>query len=621
MSLTKQQLEDLNNSSFPNNNAGAITADLLRNYNSSSIAAFVDENTYLVESASFSARINSGGGNVNTSSLVTTASFNAFTSSYYTDSASFNSRINAITSSGNINTSSLATTGSNTFTGNQTINNANINSTYSGQLSFVSGSPFTISNTNGYGLQLNLSSSTGRTLQIQNTGGPITISGSSTSIQGVNWNTYSASVDSRINAITGSGGSLVGVITTGSFTTASQTVKGDFEFNAYASGGISADFVSQNGGGNIVYVSYGDAFNANQASTDFIYWLDTNFANVKVSGPGITNGTITQYFYTDNIEVYVQSGTITNGGTYTFTGPGLQTIAVTGSLGVNKNIRTTNTLIGADSIGIFDNSFTYANQWIGIGGGGGQYGGIGVKVKSEAHPGDIYADLSITDSSISENGIGFSYNTYAPVFGGQYLSTIYGGGNGNNIPDNNGNVIMAAISGSTYWYKNLELTGSLSINSNYDLYAHGHKQFNYGAFQTNISQSGSANVSQSVTFEVTDSVAGVSMVSGSRITFANAGVYSTTFSAQCDNTDNAAQTIYIWLKKNGTNVAESATKLVIPKNQAQVMTVNFINEINANDYLELAWQSTNSGCYLVANNASGNIPAIPSVILTTTQVR
>ena len=53
------------------------------------------------------------GTSVDTGSFVTTSSFNSFTSSYYTDSASFDSRINNI----NIDTSSLVTTSSfNTFT-------------------------------------------------------------------------------------------------------------------------------------------------------------------------------------------------------------------------------------------------------------------------------------------------------------------------------------------------------------------------------------------------------------------------------------------------------------------------------------------------------------------------
>lgn len=59
----------------------------------------------------------SQGPSVDTGSFVVTSSFNDFTSSYYIDSASFNTRIDNIT----FDTSSLATTGSNTFIGNQII--------------------------------------------------------------------------------------------------------------------------------------------------------------------------------------------------------------------------------------------------------------------------------------------------------------------------------------------------------------------------------------------------------------------------------------------------------------------------------------------------------------------
>ena len=41
MGLTKQQLEALNVSSFPNNTTGLITPEILRTYNSSSIEATV----------------------------------------------------------------------------------------------------------------------------------------------------------------------------------------------------------------------------------------------------------------------------------------------------------------------------------------------------------------------------------------------------------------------------------------------------------------------------------------------------------------------------------------------------------------------------------------------------
>ncbi len=171
------------------------------------------------------------------------------------------------------------------------------------------------------------------------------------------------------------------------------------------------------------------------------------------------------------------------------------------------------------------------------------------------------------------------------------------------------------VSGST------STTGSITIQSGSgDLYMYGHKMFNYGAFQTNVTNSGSAGVSQSINFEITDTANGVSMVSNSRMTFENAGVYSTTFSAQFQ-CSSGADTAWVWLKKNGTNVAESATKITMANNTSQTMTVNFVNELVANDYLEIAWQNNSGNAVIIAENASGNVPAIPAVILTSVQVR
>jgi hypothetical protein len=151
----------------------------------------------------------------------------------------------------------------------------------------------------------------------------------------------SSSFDSRINAITGSGGgSIVGVITTGSATTASQTILGDFKFDTSYT--ASNPYTSQNGGSNVVYVSYGDIFNGTQSGNDFIYWLDTNFAGVTVSGTGITNGAITGYNYGSDVEVTITTGTITNGASYTFIGPATQTIEVTGSIQATRPLRVVN---------------------------------------------------------------------------------------------------------------------------------------------------------------------------------------------------------------------------------------------------------------------------------------
>lgn len=172
-----------------------------------------------------------------------------------------------------------------------------------------------------------------------------------------------------------------------------------------------------------------------------------------------------------------------------------------------------------------------------------------------------------------------------------------------------------SISGST------TINGDLTIISGSgDLYVHGHKQFNYGAFQHNATVTGSANVSYSFQLDTTDEAVGISVVSGSQITFANAGVYDIQFSAQVAQGAGKA-TIHIWFKRNGTNIPESDTKLNVNGNDYAVAAWNFMKTFNANDYAEIAWQSDLSTTTFPFESASGNFPAVPSIIVTVNQVR
>lgn len=143
--------------------------------------------------------------------------------------------------------------------------------------------------------------------------------------------------------------------------------------------------------------------------------------------------------------------------------------------------------------------------------------------------------------------------------------------------------------------------------------------FDVGGFQTNVTYSGSASVSQSVNFEITDVSKGISIQNNSQIRVNNPGTYLLVFSAQLD-CSTGADTIWMWLKKNGTNLAESTTKARMANNTSQVIAVNFMLELAANDYIELVWENLNGHGQLLAEGASGNYPAIPAVILTINQV-
>ena len=139
-------------------------------------------------------------------------------------------------------------------------------------------------------------------------------------------------------------------------------------------------------------------------------------------------------------------------------------------------------------------------------------------------------------------------------------------------------------------------------------------------FWSTTTQSGSAGVSGSITFNNSGSFYNVSLVNGTQLTVANAGVYNIQFSAQIE-TSAGADTLWMWFKKNGTNIGDSASKAVLANNTAQIMTVNILDQANANDYYEIAYQTLNGNATVLAEVASGNIPAIPSVIATVFQIR
>ena len=107
----------------------------------------------------------------------------------------------------------------------------------------------------------------------------------------------------------------------------------------------------------------------------------------------------------------------------------------------------------------------------------------------------------------------------------------------------------------------------------------------------------------------------------SRIYVANTGVYNFQFSAQLDKTGGSASAVYIWPKINGVNLPDSATKIVIDGPNSEIVAAwNFVLVLKAGDYFELAWQAADTNVVIPYVAASGNIPAIPSIILTVSWV-
>lgn len=146
--------------------------------------------------------------------------------------------------------------------------------------------------------------------------------------------------------------------------------------------------------------------------------------------------------------------------------------------------------------------------------------------------------------------------------------------------------------------------------------------FYYGSFYDTTTQTATAiNTAYGMTFNTTAESNGVSVGSPtSRIVVANAGVYNIQFSAQLDKTAAAVGNVYIWLRLNGADVAQSAGKIALQGSTAETVTAwNYVLTLAAGDYIELMWSTDDTNCQIIANGAVPPSPAIPSVILTVVQ--
>jgi hypothetical protein len=109
----------------------------------------------------------------------------------------------------------------------------------------------------------------------------------------------------------------------------------------------------------------------------------------------------------------------------------------------------------------------------------------------------------------------------------------------------------------------------------------------------------------------------------SQIKVLNAGVYNFQFSAQVDKTDGGKDELQVWFAKNGLNIADSTRIFTMEGNPDKLTAVyNYIFHLEANDYIQIAWHSTDTAMFLHhdAVGVSPTRPETPSVIITVQQI-
>lgn len=183
-----------------------------------------------------------------------------------------------------------------------------------------------------------------------------------------------------------------------------------------------------------------------------------------------------------------------------------------------------------------------------------------------------------------------------------------------------------SLTGNSSITGSLNVIGDINVVSGSSFTRWGNKLFNYGQFYDTTTQSGSLNTPYSMKLNNTDFAFGVSVVSQSRITVENTGIYNLQFSAQLGNTVNNTDIDFdIWFAYTGSNIANSNTQVTLtrPGGSARgrlVAAWNFATPIQANDYIEIKWACTANTGVILAAGSSAIHPEIPSVIATLTQI-
>ena len=141
------------------------------------------------------------------------------------------------------------------------------------------------------------------------------------------------------------------------------------------------------------------------------------------------------------------------------------------------------------------------------------------------------------------------------------------------------------------------------------------------AYDTN-DQTGSVSAATAVKIGTTAFNSGITVESDgtnlTEITFTAAGTYMVAPSIQFSNSDSSDHDVTIWFRKNGSNIANSATVLTVPKaadGGAAFFQIVIYEQVSAGDHMQIMWLPENVAVTLNYIAAGAIAPAIPSAIV------
>lgn len=152
----------------------------------------------------------------------------------------------------------------------------------------------------------------------------------------------------------------------------------------------------------------------------------------------------------------------------------------------------------------------------------------------------------------------------------------------------------------------------------------------FGSFYSTVTQgiSGTVDDAYAMSAETVAYSVGIDVVDGSKFTVNSGGTYNMQFSSQFNKISGSTGAIIsIWMRKNGEDIEATRGDVYAGGNifDAKVLpSWNFIETLDAGDYLELIWCSTSDLTILEALDAETEPlpvkPSLPSVAVTLTQI-
>jgi hypothetical protein len=108
----------------------------------------------------------------------------------------------------------------------------------------------------------------------------------------------------------------------------------------------------------------------------------------------------------------------------------------------------------------------------------------------------------------------------------------------------------------------------------------------------------------------------------SQIIVPQSGLYQFDATVQLTSGSSSAKNVWVWFKKNGTAIANSARLVTSDINNGYIpIALSETVSLNANEYVEMAFAADSTNVTVDTVAATAFAPGAPAIVLTVTQVQ